>query len=92
MRHRYFFLLYKRVIVYINGSKGVRDVYETEGEVAIATTEPLTLLVNNGTASASEVLAGALKDNNRAVIVGETTFGKGRIQSIFLLSDGSGIA
>ncbi|CAM6118215.1 unnamed protein product [Calypogeia fissa] len=82
----------KGVIVYITDSKGVRDIYETEGEGAIATTEPLTLLVNKGTASASEILAGALKDNNRAVIVGETTFGKGRIQSIFQLSDGSGMA
>ncbi|CAM6092327.1 unnamed protein product [Calypogeia fissa] len=80
------------VIVYITDSKGVRDIYETDGVGAIATTEPLTVLVNKGTASASEILAGALKDNNRAVIVGETTFGKGRIQSIFQLSDGSGLA
>ncbi|KAL2621949.1 hypothetical protein R1flu_002154 [Riccia fluitans] len=82
----------KGVIAYISDSKGVRDIYETDGEEAIATTEPLTVLVNRGTASASEVLAGALKDNKRALIVGEPTFGKGRIQSIFELSDGSGMA
>ncbi|KAL3692084.1 hypothetical protein R1sor_005735 [Riccia sorocarpa] len=82
----------KGVIAYISDSKGVRDIYETDGEEAIATTEPLTVLVNKGTASASEVLAGALKDNKRALIVGEPTFGKGRIQSIFELSDGSGMA
>ncbi|BBN14313.1 carboxyl-terminal processing protease [Marchantia polymorpha subsp. ruderalis] len=82
----------KGVIVYISDSMGVRDIYETDGEDAIATTEPLTVLVNKGTASASEILAGALKDNKRALIVGEPTFGKGRIQSIFQLSDGSGMA
>ncbi|KAH0456698.1 hypothetical protein IEQ34_014605 [Dendrobium chrysotoxum] len=48
--------------------------------------------VNRGTASASEILAGALKDNKRAVLYGEPTFGKGKIQSVFELSDGSGLA
>lgn len=54
--------------------------------------DPLVVLVNQGTASASEILAGALQDNERAVLVGETTYGKGLIQSLFELPDDSGIA
>jgi carboxyl-terminal processing protease len=52
---------------------------------------PLVLLVNENSASASEILAGALKDHNRAKLVGETTFGKGLVQSVVPFEDGSGI-
>ncbi|KAL0456864.1 UNVERIFIED_CONTAM: Carboxyl-terminal-processing peptidase 2, chloroplastic [Sesamum latifolium] len=82
----------KGVIVYICDSRGVRDIYDTDGSNAVAASEPLVVLVNKGTASASEILAGALKDNKRAVLVGEPTYGKGKIQSVFELSDGSGLA
>ncbi|KAL0659277.1 hypothetical protein Bca4012_079862 [Brassica carinata] len=82
----------KGVIVYICDSRGVRDIYDTDGSNAIATSEPLAVLVNKGTASASEILAGALKDNKRALVYGEPTYGKGKIQSVFQLSDGSGLA
>ncbi|KAG6478423.1 hypothetical protein ZIOFF_061865 [Zingiber officinale] len=99
------FVLDKGVIVYICDNRGVRDIYEADGSNSVAVSEPLAVLctlwsilplisvkaVNKGTASASEILAGALKDNKRAVLFGEPTFGKGKIQSVFELSDGSGL-
>ena len=53
--------------------------------------KPLIILINNGSASASEIVAGALKDHKRAILLGEKTYGKGSVQSIIPLSDGGGI-
>lgn len=53
---------------------------------------PLVVLVNEWSASASEIVAGAIRDNGRGVIVGETTFGKGLVQTIFQLQDNSAVA
>lgn len=52
---------------------------------------PLAILINGGSASASEILSGAVKDNNRGVLIGSTTFGKGVVQQIHGLGDGSGL-
>jgi carboxyl-terminal processing protease len=62
-----------------------------EANQTALTNKPLVLITDQGSASASEILAGALQDNQRAVIVGNTTFGKGLVQSVEPLSDGSGV-
>ena len=53
--------------------------------------KPLIVLINNGSASASEIVAGALKDHKRAIILGSNTYGKGSVQSIIPLNNGGGI-
>lgn len=58
---------------------------------AAATTLPLTVLINENSASASEILAGALHDNARAELIGRTSYGKGRMQSVYELDDGSAL-
>lgn len=79
------------LIVYTQGRKpGDRDDYVAEGD-GDPLDLPIAILINAGSASAAEVVTGALKDTHRAVIVGERSFGKGSVQSIFKLKNGEGM-
>ncbi len=63
----------------------------TTSSNGIANRLPLVVLVNNGTASAAELVAGAIRDRQRGILIGQTTYGKGTVQQIFRLSDNSSL-
>lgn len=83
------FLPKGKLVVYTKTRSGEKSEFLTEGDTNF--TQPMIVLVNQGSASASEIVAGALKDWNRAVILGTQTFGKGSVQTVIPLSDGAGL-
>jgi len=86
------FLPPKTMVVYTEGrDASQRREYDTAKNEKQRSNFPMVLLVNSGSASGSEIVAGALKDLNRAILVGETTFGKGSVQSVIQLPDGSAL-
>lgn len=79
-----------KLVVYIKGRSGEKTEYVTTGEHPSYNFTTI-VLVNQGSASASEIVAGAMKDWDRAVILGVPTFGKGSVQSVIPLGDGSAL-
>lgn len=77
------------IIVYEENLDGGREFTASDG--AIAEDLPMVVLVNGGTASAAELVAGAIRDRGRGILVGQRTFGKGTVQQIFRLSDESSV-
>ncbi len=79
----------KGIIVSTLSKNGLREIKRGNGRAL--TKKPLIVLVNEGSASASEIVSGAIRDNNRGKLVGKKTFGKGLVQSMRTLVDGSGL-
>ena len=84
------FLPKNNLIVYTQGRKSPRENYHSNG-TGSSQKMPLIVLTDEGSASASEIFAGAIQDNDRGTIIGRRSFGKGLVQQPIDFSDGSAI-
>lgn len=82
-------ILPEGIIVSVKDNKGTAEEYKSDADTKLNV--PLTVLINENSASASEIFAGAIKDYGVGTLVGKTTFGKGIVQTIFSLNDGTGM-
>ncbi|MBR3642710.1 MAG: S41 family peptidase, partial [Parasporobacterium sp.] len=83
------YILPEGLVVYLQDKNGDREEYTSDA--SHHWDKPIVILVNGDSASAAEIVCGALKDYDRATLVGTRTFGKGIVQQILPLGDGSGI-
>lgn len=82
-------ILPEGLITYTEDKEGVRKDVKSDAECLDV---PIALLINGGSASASEILTGALKDNKKATVIGTKSYGKGIVQSVVAFTDGSGMS
>ena len=84
------FLDKAKVVVSVKGKAGILKEFQTENDQFLIPNLPMVVLINEGSASASEIVAGALQDHKRAVIMGSKSFGKGSVQTVIPLDNNQG--